>query len=232
MKPNTPFVVILDSDPGMSLSLRHLFQAVCGLSVELCDTPEEVNAYFTEEGAPDLVIIGRVDDRGRIVHNISSRGRSFVLVIDRDEAPCEAEEAFLAGANDVIRAPFRLRALALRMRERLGVLADEEGQRILEDAGPWEAGAYIANHAGLTSAEAQIAHVLISHNGEIVTRDALSFAIDHRPWEYGDRKFDVHVAKIRKKLSAVFGDEVSLSTVRSVGYLLEIDKNGIRRLLK
>jgi two-component system, OmpR family, response regulator len=61
---------------------------------------------------------------------------------------------------------------------------------------------------------------LFSHDGQIVTRDDLSYAVDARPWRYGDRKFDVHVAKIRKKLLDSFGSQMSVSTVRSSGYCL------------
>ncbi|KKN39508.1 hypothetical protein LCGC14_0742560 [marine sediment metagenome] len=62
--------------------------------------------------------------------------------------------------------------------------------------------------------------VLYAQDGKIVSRDEMSLAVDARPWRYGDRKFDVHVAKLRKKLSKSFGDGISVSTVRSSGYRL------------
>jgi len=37
-------------------------------------------------------------------------------------------------------------------------------------------------------------------------------------WVYGDRKFDVHITKIRKKLRDAFGERYVVETVRSAGY--------------
>jgi DNA-binding response OmpR family regulator len=84
----------------------------------------------------------------------------------------------------------------------------------------WTAEAYVADFANLTTAEAQILRILMAKDGRIVTRDELSLALDARPWRHGDRKFDVHMAKIRKKLLATFGSNLTVSTIRSRGYRL------------
>lgn len=84
----------------------------------------------------------------------------------------------------------------------------------------WDAEAHIAAQAGLTMAEAQVLRVLIRRDAQIVTRDDLSHAVDGRAWRYGDRKFDVHVAKIRRKLHDTFGPQVTVATIRSSGYRL------------
>ncbi|MEE2945364.1 MAG: winged helix-turn-helix domain-containing protein [Pseudomonadota bacterium] len=229
MSAKLPFALILDSDPEMVLSLRHLFQTICGLATEnLSDVPE----FSGEDGWPQVIVIGRVSRRATVIAELKEQGAPFILVIDRGEITGEGEEAFLAGADDVIKTPFTLRVLALRLRARIGLLDTPEGRDVLAGAEHWESGAYIASHAGLTSAEAQVAHVLISNSGEIVSRDALSYAIDQRPWDYGDRKFDVHVAKIRKKLNAVFGEHVAVDTVRAAGYKLTIDPTAMQKLLR
>lgn len=226
------YAVIIDTDPGMSLALRHMFQTICGVTAEVYSDIESAVDVLAPEEKPSVVVLGRVQRRAGAISTLKAQGFPFVIVLDRGEVSYESEEAFLAGADDVVQYPFSLKAFALRLRARVGLLASEEGAEILEDSENWDDGAYIASQAGLTTAEAQIAHVLISHSGEIVSRDALSYAIDHRPWDYGDRKFDVHVAKIRKKLTAVFGEHIAVNTVRAAGYQIKIDQQGMQRLMR
>lgn len=232
MPSKSPFAVVIDSDPGMALSLRHLLRVICGQSAEAYASPEIAKASLGPSCRPDVTILGRVTDRTSVIKRMKADGLEFVLVIDRSERGVDAESAFWAGADDVIQYPFSLRSFALRLRARVGMLDTPEGRQILQESDSWDDGAYIASQAGLTAAEAQIAHVLISQSGHIVSRDALSYAIDQRPWDYGDRKFDVHVAKIRKKLTAVFGAHISVNTVRSAGYRLSIDAEGMQHLLR
>lgn len=228
MLDKTDYAVVLDTDAALSLSLRHMFTVICGLSCTLYSDPEGFLDGLNADAAPELVILGRSGSmpRAEVLAQIKARSESFILVLNRQETPGEAEEAYLAGADDVMRLPLGMRELALRLRARIGMLADEAGEAIFRDSESWDSEAYIAGQAGLTAAEAQIAHILFTQSGEIVSRDTLSHAIDGRPWDYGDRKFDVHVAKIRKKLTSVFGAHISVQTVRSAGYVLTIEPDG------
>ena len=231
MSDTAQFALIVDGDASTALSVRHLFQVICGESAEILESTEALKAYAQDIGWPQVVVLGRIPDQQQVIADLKAAGAPFVLALVQSETDAEEADALLAGADDVVRSPFSLRVLAARLRTRVGLMDTPEGLEILRDAGGWDSGAYIAHHAGLTSAEAQIAHVLISHSGEIVSRDVLSFAIDQRPWDYGDRKFDVHVANIRKKLTVVFGDHIAVSTVRAAGYKLTIDTQGMQHLL-
>ena len=130
-------------------------------------------------------------------------------------------QAFVRGADDVVHWQCSSQELAARIFVRLGLQVEKS--RLLLSKTNWETEAYITQRAGLTVAESQILRVLMDHLGEIVSRDELSYAVDDRPWRYGDRKFDVHVAKIRRKLSGQFDGKLSVSTVRALGYLAEAD---------
>ncbi|WP_370228527.1 winged helix-turn-helix domain-containing protein [Cognatishimia sp.] len=220
------YAVVLDRDRARSLSLRHMFMVICGLSCEVYPDPESFLEEQTGDHPPKVIILGDVDDRPRALRAVASQHQSFVLVIERPGDALTVENAFLAGADDVLRTPFTLRELALRLRARIGMLESSDSEDLFLEASNWGEEAYIAERAGLTESEAQILHVLISNSGKIVSRDALSLAIDGRAWDYGDRKFDVHVAKIRKKLTSTFGDHISVQTVRSAGYILSIDEVG------
>lgn len=233
MQGKAAYAVVLDEGRAVGLSLRHMFTVICGLS---CDVYSDADQFFEDYEAtpnPDVVILGKFkDSHSAVLHRLLKRDAPFVVVLGFEEGGMSAEQAFLTGAHDVIRMPCSLQEIALRLRARIGMKNSPEDEPLFLDASNWDEEAYIAGRAGLTDAEAQIAHVLISHSGEIVSRDALSFAIDGRAWDYGDRKFDVHVAKIRKKLTGVFGDHISVQTVRSAGYILSIDAEGYDLLMQ
>ncbi|MFY0597958.1 MAG: response regulator transcription factor [Cognatishimia sp.] len=231
MADTAQYALIVDGDASSALSVRHLFQVICGQSAEILENPDDLLKVTRGSDWPQVIVLGRVPDQSRVISELKAAGAPFVIALVPSETDSNEIEALLAGADDAVRTPFSLRVLAARLRTRIGLLDTPEGLEILRDADSWDSGAYIAHHAGLTSAEAQIAHVLISHSGDIVSRDVLSFAIDQRPWDYGDRKFDVHVANIRKKLTAVFGDHIAVSTVRAAGYKLTIDTQGMQHLL-
>ena len=234
MSGKQKYCMVLDDDPGMGLSLRHLFSVIGKESCELFSDPEAMLASVDEEPGLRVIILGHTGQiaRHRVIEHCLERSAALVVVLDRQEQSDELEAAFLAGAHEVVTVPFGLRALALRLRARVGFMDNDDGLASLTSKGQWEDEAYIAERAGLTSAEAQIAHILISEAGEIVSRDRLSYAIDDRPWDYGDRKFDVHVAKIRKKLDATFGAHIQVKTVRSEGYILSFDADGFQLLLR
>ena len=225
------YAIVLDRDNARRLSLRHMFTVICGLSCEVFTDLASFQRHASSDHLPQVILIGEIPNRAEALKEIRSMSACFVAVIElaRDELSVEA--AFLHGADDVFRSPFTLREVALRLRARIGMLKSSENDDLFLESENWGDEAYISERAGLTESETQIVHVLLQHSGKIVSRDALSLAIDGRAWDYGDRKFDVHVAKIRKKLMSTFGDHISVQTVRSAGYILTIDETGQEKLV-
>ncbi|KAA9009982.1 response regulator transcription factor [Histidinibacterium aquaticum] len=130
-----------------------------------------------------------------------------VVVVDSMTDEESVVEALEAGADDVVRADVSRREFSARLRlPREGIDAAEAGT--------------ILARLQLTPIEYAIAARLMQTPGRVVTRDALSQVTDSTTWTYGDRKFDVHVAKIRRKLEQEFGDRYVIRTIRSIGYVL------------
>ena len=130
-------------------------------------------------------------------------------------------EIFGAGADEVLNLPLSLKELAYRLRSRAGEIGEafrfHKGQ--LHNL---EVAAEMVRKANLTDVEAQVLRVLMDNEGEIVSRDDLSLAIDKSRWDYGNRKFDVHVARIRKKLNQNYGSDLKVETIRAAGYQLKL----------
>lgn len=202
-------------------SVSYLASAI--LKVDFEATPIASNlAHSTGRfGKADLIIIEMIELDETRLNFISELSRHevkpFIIVLQPSNTSIGCE-ALLAGADDAMVWPGNLYELAVRCLRGLGL---PNARDILPaNSEKWELAALIAQQAGLSLAEGMILRVLLDHFGDIVSRDDLSLALDQRPWRYGDRKFDVHIAKIRKKLAGSFGPAVWLQTIRSEGYRL------------
>ena len=234
MQAKSAYALIVDDDRALGLSLRHMFAVTCG---HTCDVVPNFAQAIEQICLPTsdikVVLLGRTSiERAKAIAQIKAKTSVFVMTLHRENDEVSLEDCLLAGADDAVRAPFSLQEIALRLRHRIGFCANSEHEALFKHSDSWSRRAYATGRAGLTDAEAQVFDVLLRQVGQIVSRDALSLEIDGRPWDYGDRKFDVHVASIRKKLTAEFGDQIGVKTIRSAGYVLSLGPDGDESLLK
>ena len=207
--------------------LTYLFYVILKHDFEVLPTFQKISERGIDLSSKDVLFVhipNECDSEIKAIKSLNTLDKKPIIIVTRNHDNNRGIEAFLAGADDVVEWPCPLHELAARVSVRLGQGVDQgspQDQNI-----EWETEVYLSNRAQLTTIEARVLRILYSHQGEIVTRDDLSEAIDGRPWQYGDRKFDVHVGRIRKKFSQAFGSEISVSTVRSSGYrLLTENKN-------
>jgi two-component system response regulator CpxR len=74
----------------------------------------------------------------------------------------------------------------------------------------------------LTSVEFTLLEVLLSHAGEVISREDLVEQVLGRRLSAYDRSIDVHVSALRKKLGHFSGQTERIRTIRSVGYLYSL----------
>lgn len=213
--------MLVADDTALINTMNYLFLVILKYRFATFTKPAEVARRDSRQDWPGLVLVyAREDDAEALslIEAMKSDSGSAVVIALQDDGSGFGAQAFLAGADDAVEWPCSLYELALRFMRRLGLPLRKNAELI--STANWETEAYIADRAGLTTSEAQVMRVLFHQEGQIVSRDDLSMAVDGRLWRYGDRKFDVHVAKIRKKLSDAFGSSMSVSTIRSMGYCL------------
>lgn len=134
---------------------------------------------------------------------------AVILAVDHGNRPCGAAEIFAAGADDALRADHHPSELQARLSVRLQTasLAGQRAARLVQ--------------LGLTPLEEQILGCLNARRGQVVSRPTLALEVADLEWSYGDRRFDVHIARIRKKLAETYGTALRVRTIRAQGYVLE-----------
>ncbi len=176
--------------------------------------PSEAESLITPDVQIATMIVGLSAQGDREMIELITRVRgaaddAVIIAIDHGTDPETAAQVLDAGADDYLRADHHPSEFAARLRirsHRPGVEQPQSSRR----AG-----------LGLTPIEDRILDHLATRRGEIVTRSALAVGVGQGDWTYGDRKFDVHIARIRQKLNKCYGNSVTVRTIRSRGYLLE-----------
>ncbi|MGY3439957.1 winged helix-turn-helix domain-containing protein [Marinovum sp. KMM 9879] len=189
----------------------------CGLPKVLRRTrPSEMRDLLTEGAPISALVVGlsarQVPDDSMLTLIAATRRLSpeaVILAIDHANRSQGAVAAFAAGADDALSAdhdPGELRArLSLRLQG--AVRGRRRAARLVQ--------------LGLTPIEERIFKHLSRHAGEIVEREHLARVLGEADWTYGDRRIDMHVARIRQKLEARSDENLEVRSIRGRGYLLD-----------
>ncbi len=153
-----------------------------------------------------------------------------VLMLTAKGAEDDVVTGFTAGADDYVAKPFSLRELMVRIEallRRAGRLAGEACIRyrdLVFDA------TTLTLQCGeqsqeLTRREMDIFAYLFVHRDRIVSKKELLLSV----WHYADvdietRTVDIHIQKLRKKISRLHGERPVIGTIRGEGYRL-VDEN-------
>jgi two-component system response regulator CpxR len=137
------------------------------------------------------------------------------------------------GADDYLPKPFNPRELIARIRA-IQRRAEASSPAVENKTHPelvvGDVTLYPANrtvkcggkHIDLTSVEFTLLEVLLSHAGEVISREDLVEQVLGRRLSAYDRSIDVHVSALRKKLGHFAGQTERIRTIRSVGYLYSL----------
>jgi DNA-binding response OmpR family regulator len=136
------------------------------------------------------------------------------------------------GADDYLPKPFNPRELLARMRAVLrrntaSVTAQSVVLRVhdLELDTAARKAMKGGNKLDLTDVEFLLLETLMRSPGKVVNRDQLSQDVLGRPLDPFDRSLDMHVSRLRRKLSHNGREEDPVKTIRGVGYQLVVDRD-------
>ena len=150
-----------------------------------------------------------------------------ILILTAKGSEDDVVTGFKAGADDYVSKPFSLRELMVRVEavlRRTGKnLGDEQidFRSVLFD-GKTLSASYEGRSVDLTRREMDIMVYLHRYMDRIVSKKELLTQV----WQYTDadietRTVDIHIQKLRKKITSLVGDTPFLLTIRGEGYRLE-----------
>jgi DNA-binding response OmpR family regulator len=136
------------------------------------------------------------------------------------------------GADDYLPKPFNPRELLARMRAVLRrnaapASAQPAVLRVHDlELDPAARKALKAEkRLDLTDVEFGLLEALMRSPGKVVHREELSQSVLGRPFDPFDRSLDMHVSRLRRKLSHAGSSEDQVKTIRGVGYQLVVDRD-------
>jgi two-component system response regulator RegX3 len=153
-----------------------------------------------------------------------------IVILTAKGAEEDIVEGFKAGADDYVSKPFSLRELMVRVEavlRRAGKrIGDEEIRfRDLFFSGKTLTASYDDQSVELTRKEMDIILYLHRHQDRIVSKKELLTEV----WNYADpdietRTVDIHMLKLRKKITLLNPDASFIQTIRGEGYRLEVEE--------
>jgi two-component system response regulator CpxR len=137
------------------------------------------------------------------------------------------------GADDYLSKPFNPRELLARiraiLRRSVGVQAAQEQTVLRAEGLELNRAARTVLQDGqkieLTDVEFALLEALMQSPGKVVTREEMSEGVLGRKFHPFDRSLDMHVSRLRKKLSEQGASEDQVKTIRGVGYQLTVNYN-------
>ena len=153
-----------------------------------------------------------------------------IIMITAKGAEDDIVTGFNAGADDYISKPFSLREVMVRIEAVLRRTGKDPGDVEFKFHDIFFDGKNLVAQAEnqsieLTRKEMDIMAYLHLHRDRIVSKKELLTEV----WHYADadietRTVDIHMLKLRKKISQLMGDAPLITTIRGEGYRLETEK--------
>lgn len=137
------------------------------------------------------------------------------------------------GADDYLPKPFNPRELLARMR---AILRRSSAAPQLEELAPLRVDDLELDPAArtlfqgetrieLTAVEFSLLEALMRSPGQVIAREQLSETVLGRRFDPFDRSLDMHVSRLRKKLSEHGAQDERVKTIRGTGYQLVMHRN-------
>jgi two-component system response regulator RegX3 len=228
-RDNRPLVLVVDDEESYRQALASGLTRE-GFAVEIAGDGHEALRLF-HRVHPDLVLLDVMlpDQSGiELCQQMRALKPVPIIMVTARDSEVDIVLGLELGASDYVAKPFRLRELVARMRAvlRRGASVAEHHEEILHigpvrlDAGRRE----VAVHdvpVELSRKEFDLLSLLMSHSGQVVTRDG---CIDRLWWDQeltDTRTLDTHIKRLRRKIEPDPANPRHLVTVRGVGFRFE-----------
>lgn len=186
---------------------------------EVIDSKTEYDAYIVDWMMP-------VMDGLSLVKKLREKGDShLVIMLTAKSDEEDLIEAFEVGVDDYLSKPFSSRELLVRLKTHLSRLQSNSSQSLqLGDVAinPIKREVKIQNQLSfLTKVEFDLLWLLGKEKGNVLSRDKILNELWGFDYDGDTRIVDVHISKLRNKLTQT---KVEIVSLRGVGYRCEVSE--------
>lgn len=219
-------ILVADDDPNI-LELVSIQLTKAGYSVQKASNGQEALALIEEEN-PDLAVVD-VMMPGMDGYTLTREIRSFtdipVLLLTAKGELEDKEKGFLSGADDYVVKPFepkelqfRINAILRRYDKAVDAFIQAGSLKINRQSYEVTSG---QKTLLLPLKEFELLSVLASRPNHVFTREILLERVWGYDYEGDEQTLNVHIKRVRTRLEKLT-EEVKITTVRGVGYKLEV----------
>jgi two-component system response regulator RegX3 len=228
-RDSRPLVLVVDDEKSYREALAAGL-AREGFAIELAADGQEALRLFNRI-RPDLVLLDVMlpDQSGvELCQRMRSLAAVPIIMVTARDSEVDVVLGLELGASDYVAKPFRLRELVARMRAvlRRGLPSMAPREEVVQvgpvrlDNGRREVSVE-GEAVDLSRKEFDLLALLMSHAGQVVTRE---LCIDRLWWDQDltdTRTLDTHVKRLRRKIEPDPARPRHLITVRGVGFRFE-----------
>jgi DNA-binding response OmpR family regulator len=219
-------ILLIDDDPMITKPLERALREV-GYAVQIAATGSEGLAMALAE-KPSLVVLDVMlpeMDGWQICRKLRQRSAVPILMLTALGDEVDRILGLELGADDYLTKPFSTRELLARIRAMLRRVSLDQQTASSE----WQMGDLRINFAtrqvwkqgkelSLRYKEFELLSLLVSRQGEVVTRAELFDEVWGTEWLGDTRTLDVHTRWLREKIEDDPSEPRYIRTVRGVGY--------------
>jgi len=227
---NRSTILLVEDDAAVAFMLTDVLEST-GYEVLVAGTGAAARAQV-EQHRPDLIILDLIlpDEDGLVLCSVLKSSVNVPILIC--SATQRRRDAFLSlklGADDFIAKPFDVYDLLARVEVLLRRAAQQHAAEPVSQRGPIRIGDLQIDHAlhqvtladnvlQLTPTEYRLLTVLAARPDQVVPRDSLAKLVWGDPDTGTSRTIDVHIGRLRVKLSQAGRTAPQIISVRGFGY--------------
>lgn len=228
-------VLVVDDDPSICDLIRAILSDEGYVMREAPDVNRARDILKNEDISVCLVDLQLKGSSGlELVKELSGSRSTGTIILSGRADVIDRVIGLEFGADDYVTKPFHARELSARVRRMSNRIAQLRTKTPPRPAsaplrlGPWEIDPVrytvtgeTGERVNMSKPEVRTLATLVEHRGTVLSRDAIHAAItgpvERHP---ADRRIDVYISNIRKKLARPDGVEV-IRTVHRVGYIVD-----------
>ncbi|MFZ4713494.1 MAG: response regulator transcription factor [Bacteriovoracaceae bacterium] len=224
-------ILLVEDEPNLGQTLLQYLNSI-GMKTTLATTVKQAEIEFQKENYPIVLMdVGLPDGNGfDLAKLFRQKRKDFVLLfLSALNDPSIRVEGLEIGAEDFITKPFELKELILRLKRIIktqsNLIANPDEIK-LGTLRIWFKRFEVADSEGtilpLSQKECAILELLFKHKNEAVNREMIINEVWGEDQFPSNRTVDNYIVKLRKWSDTESTGKVKISSIRGIGYKLEI----------